>query len=63
MLEVFLMSLRCILVLRLLVFQAMINCWGVKLMAKINTVITVVKLLSIIFIVIIGISGVIQRGI
>ena len=44
------------------VLQAGILSRSVKLMAKTNTVTTILKLLSIVFIVVVGIAGVIRRG-
>ena len=44
------------------VLQAGILCRSVKLMARTNTVTTILKLLSIVFIVVVGIAGVIRRG-
>ena len=35
---------------------------GVKIMAKISTVISAMKVLTVVFIIIVGIAGVIQRG-
>ena len=45
------------------VLQSFIVSLSVKLMAKISTFITFFKILSIIFIVLVGVSGVIKRGI
>lgn len=44
------------------VLQAGILCRSVKLMARTNTVTTFLKLLSIVFIVVVGIAGVIRRS-
>lgn len=45
------------------VLQSFIVCRSVKLMAKISTFITLLKVLAILFIVVVGIAGVIKRGI
>ena len=44
------------------VLQAAILSRSVKLMARTNTVTTILKLVSIVFIVVVGIAGVIRRG-
>ena len=44
------------------VLQASILCRSLKLMARTNTVITLLKLLSVAFIVAVGIAGVVRRG-
>ena len=44
------------------VLLSVIMIRGVKIMAKISTVITAMKVLTVVFIVIVGIAGVIQRG-
>ena len=45
-----------------IVLQASILCRSLKLMARTNTIITLLKLLCVVFIVVVGIVGVIKRG-
>ena len=45
-----------------IVLLAVIMIRGVKMMAKISTVITTMKILTVVFIVIVGVAGFIQRG-
>jgi L-type amino acid transporter 9 len=53
--------LKC-LALAIIILLSVIMIRGVKIMAKISTVITAMKVLTVVFIVIVGIAGVIQRG-
>lgn len=45
------------------VLHAVILSRSVKFMAKISTFITIVKVLSIVFIVVVGVAGVIKKGV